>query len=58
MINSNIFSIIFKLRAPDANEGDNGGKDAQSIKNARDFNLDSKTTINSFRIIKDSSLGF
>jgi hypothetical protein len=35
-----------------------GGKDAQGIKNVGDFNLDFKTTINSFKIIKDLSLRF
>jgi hypothetical protein len=35
-----------------------GGKDAQGIKNARDCNLDFKTTSNGFRVIKDESLRF
>jgi len=30
-----------------------GGTDAQGIKSVEDFNLNFKTTINSFRIIKD-----
>jgi hypothetical protein len=58
MINPNTFNIIIKPRASTPLKATLGGKDAQSIKNARDCNLDFKTTSNSFRVVKDQSLRF